>query len=169
MGFYPAQRTLQLSSLFSQSLGPHISGLGWRDGQPISSSYENSGALAVQSMLQPYYAPGILYNTVKSGIACDWGAYTSSFNAAASETATDFGVALSRASNYRIPFESILDPLGEIGIPTNTGSLIDKKLNLLHMNPGAIGKHGFHNVRTMLRFEIKNKKIQNLEVIEFKR
>lgn len=45
----------------------------------------------------------------------------------------------------------------------------DKKLNLLHMNPGAIGKHGFHNVRTMLRFEIAKKKIQNLEVIEFKR
>ncbi|WP_347922511.1 metallophosphoesterase family protein [Pontimicrobium sp. SW4] len=45
----------------------------------------------------------------------------------------------------------------------------DKKLNLLHMNPGAIGKHGFHTVRTMLRFEIDNKKIQNLEVIEFKR
>ena len=45
----------------------------------------------------------------------------------------------------------------------------DKKLNLLHMNPGAIGKHGFHKVRTMLRFEINNNKIQNLEVIEYKR
>ena len=45
----------------------------------------------------------------------------------------------------------------------------DKKLNLLYMNPGAIGKHGFHKVRTMLRFEIDGKKIQNLEVIEFKR
>ncbi|MBE9489215.1 MAG: YfcE family phosphodiesterase, partial [Bacteroidetes bacterium] len=45
----------------------------------------------------------------------------------------------------------------------------DKKLNLLHMNPGAIGKHGLHNVRTMLRFEIDRKKIQNLEVIEFNR
>jgi predicted phosphodiesterase len=45
----------------------------------------------------------------------------------------------------------------------------DKKLGLLHMNPGAIGKHGFQSVRTMLRFEIENEKIQNLEVIEFKR
>lgn len=45
----------------------------------------------------------------------------------------------------------------------------DKKLNLLHMNPGAIGKHGLHKVRTMLRFEIDGKKIENLEVIEFKR
>lgn len=45
----------------------------------------------------------------------------------------------------------------------------DKKLNLLHMNPGACGKHGFHQVRTMLRFEIDGDKIQQLEVIELGR
>ena len=45
----------------------------------------------------------------------------------------------------------------------------DKKLDCLHINPGAIGKHGFHQVRTMIRFEIIKSKIQNLEVIEFKR
>ena len=42
----------------------------------------------------------------------------------------------------------------------------DKKLNLLHMNPGAAGIHGFHQLRTMLRFEIDGDKIQNLEIIE---
>jgi hypothetical protein len=45
----------------------------------------------------------------------------------------------------------------------------DKKLNLIHMNPGAAGTHGFHNVRTMLRFTIDDKIINNLEVIEFPR
>ncbi len=45
----------------------------------------------------------------------------------------------------------------------------DKKLGLLHMNPGAAGKHGFHKVRTMLRFEVDNGIIKNLEVIEIKR
>ena len=45
----------------------------------------------------------------------------------------------------------------------------DKELNLLHMNPGAIGKHGLHRVRTMIQFEINGKKIENLSVIEFKR
>jgi len=44
--------------------------------------------------------------------------------------------------------------------------IYDKKLNLLHLNPGAAGKHGFHNVRTMLRFEINEDKITNLEIIE---
>jgi hypothetical protein len=43
----------------------------------------------------------------------------------------------------------------------------DKKLNLIHMNPGAVGKHGFHKTRTMLRFTINGSKIDNLEVIEF--
>ena len=42
----------------------------------------------------------------------------------------------------------------------------DKKLNLLHLNPGAAGKHGFHQKRTMLRFQIECSKIENLEVIE---
>ena len=45
----------------------------------------------------------------------------------------------------------------------------DKKLNLIHMNPGAIGTHGFHKVRTMLRFEIQGREIKNLEVIEIPR
>ncbi|WP_309608237.1 metallophosphoesterase family protein [Flavobacterium sp.] len=42
----------------------------------------------------------------------------------------------------------------------------DKKLNLLHMNPGAAGISGFHVIRTMLRFTINENKIQDLEIIE---
>ncbi len=42
----------------------------------------------------------------------------------------------------------------------------DKANNLLHMNPGAYGHHGFHKIRTILRFEIHASKIQNLRVIE---
>lgn len=45
----------------------------------------------------------------------------------------------------------------------------DKKLGLIHMNPGAAGISGFHAVRTMLRFEINAGKIENLEVIEMGR
>ena len=42
----------------------------------------------------------------------------------------------------------------------------DKKLKLLHMNPGACGKYGFHQMRTMLRFVIDGDKISDLEVVE---
>ena len=45
----------------------------------------------------------------------------------------------------------------------------DKELNLLHINPGAIGKHGLHNVRTMIQFEISGDKIENLSIVGFKR
>jgi uncharacterized protein len=42
----------------------------------------------------------------------------------------------------------------------------DKKNNLLHMNPGACGKSGFHQIRTMLRFKIEGERIFDLEIIE---
>jgi len=42
----------------------------------------------------------------------------------------------------------------------------DKKLGVLHMNPGACGRIGLHQVRTMLQFAIEGEEIKNLEVIE---
>lgn len=42
----------------------------------------------------------------------------------------------------------------------------DKKLGLLHMNPGAAGAHGFHKNQTALRFELESGRIENLEVID---
>ena len=44
--------------------------------------------------------------------------------------------------------------------------MYDKKNNFLHLNPGAAGIEGFHYIRTMLRFEIREKEILNMEVIE---
>ena len=44
--------------------------------------------------------------------------------------------------------------------------MMDKDLGLLHMNPGAAGKHGWHKQRTMLRFVIDGENIKDLEVIE---
>ena len=42
----------------------------------------------------------------------------------------------------------------------------DAQLNLLHINPGACGQHGFHKVRTIIRFAIENGAVDQLEVIE---
>lgn len=42
----------------------------------------------------------------------------------------------------------------------------DKVNNLLFMNPGAAGKHGFHKVKTLLRFDLTKGEIKNLEVVE---
>ena len=38
--------------------------------------------------------------------------------------------------------------------------------NMLCMNPGAAGRHGFHHMRTMLKFEIDQAQIKNVAVIE---
>ncbi|MFT4660040.1 MAG: putative phosphoesterase [Patiriisocius sp.] len=43
---------------------------------------------------------------------------------------------------------------------------MDKRLNMLYMNPGAAGRHGHHKIRTLLRFTIEEKKIGDLEVVE---
>lgn len=44
--------------------------------------------------------------------------------------------------------------------------MYDSDLSLLHMNPGAAGKYGFHKKRTILRFTIEKDNIKDLEVIE---
>lgn len=42
----------------------------------------------------------------------------------------------------------------------------DKTLSMLHINPGAAGKQGFHKVRTLVRFTIEGAGFSDLEVIE---
>ena len=44
--------------------------------------------------------------------------------------------------------------------------IYDKKLKLLHINPGAAGKYGLHKVRTLIRFTIDKSDIKDLEVVE---
>lgn len=44
--------------------------------------------------------------------------------------------------------------------------MFDKKIQTLHMNPGAAGIYGFHKVRTLLRFVLDEGNIRDLEVIE---
>lgn len=42
----------------------------------------------------------------------------------------------------------------------------DPAFNMLYINPGAAGNHGFHSIKTLIRFEINTKIISKLEVIE---
>ena len=41
----------------------------------------------------------------------------------------------------------------------------DKDLNLLHVNPGAAGKTGFHKIQTAVRFVVNDGDIKDMEVI----
>jgi hypothetical protein len=44
--------------------------------------------------------------------------------------------------------------------------MYDHQLQVLHMNPGAAGTHGWHQKRTIVRFNIHGNNIQDCEVIE---
>jgi putative phosphoesterase len=44
--------------------------------------------------------------------------------------------------------------------------IYDDKIRCLHMNPGAAGRHGWHKVRTLIRFVIDGKDMKQCEVIE---
>ena len=44
--------------------------------------------------------------------------------------------------------------------------IYDDKLKCLHMNPGAAGKHGWHKVRTLIRFVVDGENMKQCEVIE---
>ena len=47
--------------------------------------------------------------------------------------------------------------------------IYDKKTGALHLNPGAAGCYGFHNVRTALRFVIDDAQIRDMEIGEWPR
>ena len=70
-GFYPQDRTVQIASLFADKMVPNI--------YPNSTDQEHHilhHEQAVQAALQPFFAPGILYNSIKAGLAVDWPAFT---------------------------------------------------------------------------------------------
>ena len=76
-GFYPAQRTIDMATRLSKSYGQFVDTKGTAD------STSNDGITypkaALRPFLAPLFAPGIMYNTIKSGIAVDYGIYTGSF------------------------------------------------------------------------------------------
>ncbi|MGM9758860.1 MAG: metallophosphoesterase family protein, partial [Parabacteroides sp.] len=44
--------------------------------------------------------------------------------------------------------------------------MYDRSLSCLHINPGAAGLSGFHQVRTLVRFAVEEGQVKDLEVIE---
>tara|TARA_R110002110_G_scaffold8912_7_gene44453 strand:+ start:84 stop:5318 length:5235 start_codon:yes stop_codon:yes gene_type:complete len=127
-GFYPAQRSLDLLTQFSKSYGDAII-----LDHNLTTVYPLSGANTAMARMvyQPLFAPGILYNSIKSGIACDWpiigggnlltaSLYTGSNATNLSESnwawyPRPFGDGIGEFVtgsiwSKRLPFEAIIDP-----------------------------------------------------------
>ena len=100
---------MQLGTLFSQSFGSYLT----------ASTDSTIGQKEImQSLMQPFFAPGIVYNTIKSGLAVDWPVVTGSTKLG--DIATSFGnlgyltTGSSNADkqyhNRRFPFEALVEP-----------------------------------------------------------
>lgn len=68
-GFYPAERTLELSTLFSQSFADATLTLADYYEQLAVAGQSAFDPAAFRIALEPLYAPGIMFNTIKSGIS----------------------------------------------------------------------------------------------------
>ncbi|MGA0233761.1 MAG: hypothetical protein ACO3MB_12920, partial [Saprospiraceae bacterium] len=124
-GFYPAQRVVQLGTLFSQSFSDVITISGEGNPYDTGASNLNDGG-SFRTAMAPFFSPGILCNSIKSGISVGYPVFTSSFDPELNVTGTylsnssgtsvydDEGPRISGSFNYRLPFESITNPLAYI-------------------------------------------------------
>jgi len=102
--------------LFDLADAGHEGAKGWK--QALIDVHQ---AGKMQSMLQPTFAPGIMYNTIKSGVAVDYPIYINQREPAVTpNVATEVGsgikikdhtdgAILIDAPNYRLPFETLYD------------------------------------------------------------
>jgi len=114
-GFYPSERTLQIVSQFSKSYSSFIEA----DGTDLDSPGARS-----RPVMAAMFSPGILYNSIKAGIAVDYPVATDtvskfeyrSYVSGATELTSSGYWALGTGSNgtngwdYRVPFEALLEP-----------------------------------------------------------
>ncbi len=130
-GFYPAQRTVDLVSQFSSSFAAGMLTTAFVDGATVFQNYtEAANKSTFRPLTQPLFAPGILYNSIKSGIAVDYPIVNnkkkiSTFNFSGSNTSAENYMLISNTSSLgvaddydpnnsywdlRVPFEAMVEP-----------------------------------------------------------
>ena len=122
-GFYPVNRTLQLATLFSQSYGDYVIEAGYTS-SATSWPRVDTNHTKWRPFLTPFFAPGILYNSIKSGMAVDYPIYTeypetiedfqsgvsSSVGTIGSGDEAQWSRVLKTYFSKRIPFEGLVEP-----------------------------------------------------------
>ena len=102
-GFYPCQRTVDLSKRFYDSYKKHIKLYNVNNVELDDFNYGR------QMMMAPLFAPGILFNTIKSGVAVDYPIITGSLIV---HDAPEGNFFINSLKNFdkRIPFEALISP-----------------------------------------------------------
>jgi len=135
-GFYPAQRALDLVSQFSRSYAESLSSIG-SDGLTYSNPDLMQYSFA-RPLMAPLFAPGILFNSIKSGLAVDYPIITEG------RRATPNRVSGSTTSNLDVNHlvgASLISGIGSADAPTIryvSGAFWDKRVSFeAIMNPAA--------------------------------
>lgn len=103
-GFYPADRTVEIAQQFYSSYGENLL---------LSSDTTGSNNYVVQNLLTPLFSPGILFNTIKAGVACDYPLVTTKLKTSAlsSSFANSPGYRfINQQFDTRIAFEALVEP-----------------------------------------------------------
>ena len=120
-GFFPSERSLQIANQFSKSYGDFMEYAG------LDSNLTNA---RFRPFLTPFFRPGIVYNTIKSGLAVDFPVYTSSYQVinyqgyksglekyytdyyalGTQKRYSDTGSLFTASWDLRIPFEATVEP-----------------------------------------------------------
>tara|TARA_Y100000356_G_scaffold46372_1_gene36656 strand:+ start:16663 stop:25575 length:8913 start_codon:yes stop_codon:yes gene_type:complete len=130
-GFYPAERTLDIVQKFSDGYKANITGSTYTKtipGVTVDTSSYDLEDLKMRPIMQPLFSPGILYNTIKSGIAVDCPFFTEEYattryfdnagnpaltSPASSADYSDYyaiGELTNGKISNRLPFEALLAP-----------------------------------------------------------
>ena len=125
-GFYPANRCIQLGTLFSQSYSKHVN--NYKDIKDLgagafdpTAQMDNTQTNIWNTYLQPFMKPGILFNAIKSGVAVDYPIFTGSFSTIDLEgklpdISPDVEIPYTGSFinelffHKRIPFEALINP-----------------------------------------------------------
>ena len=119
-GFYPAQRSVDLSKQFYDSYKDFTSTSG--SAATFGDSATTGSTALFQNVMTPMFAPGIFFNTIKSGVAVDYPLINSNVtleNGYVTGSLTDGfflknpnsgGVDTFKFFDRRLPFEAILEP-----------------------------------------------------------
>jgi hypothetical protein len=123
-GFFPSERSLQIANQFSKSYGSYVE---------YSGLDKNLKKSKFRPFLTPFFRPGIVYNTIKSGIAVDFPIYTSSYQVinyksfysthapirsyysdyyalGTQKIYSDPNTQYSASWDFRVPFEAVVEP-----------------------------------------------------------
>lgn len=143
-GFYPADRTVQLARLFWQSYSSSFAITGNLHNVYANTDFTLADSVdfplaqagMINPLWKPLFAPGILYNSIKSGMAVDYPVHTDLSSSIAQPGDRDYrplvvsgSPNMRRSDNgylediprissrfdYRVPFEALVDPVGELG------------------------------------------------------